>query len=407
MAKIAYLECSKCGDHLSGEQPQTICPKDGGSLYVRFDLAAIKSKFTPDALCGRPATMWRYREVLPGDDPVTLGEGFTPMLPSRENSNVYIKDEGLNPTGSFKARGLCAAVTMARQYGLKKLAVPSAGNAASALAAYCAAAGIEAHIFMPKDVPLANLVECKSYGAHVTLVDGLISDCARMVSERKQAEGWFDVSTTKEPFRVEGKKTMGYEVAEQLNWELPDAIFYPTGGGVGMIGMWKAFDEMEQLGWIGKKRPKMISVQAAGCAPIVKAWSADKMTAEVWQNAHTAAAGLRVPKPYADYIVLDILKQSGGAAVAVSDEEIFCSVKEWASKEGVFTSPEGAACLSAYKMLVKDGVLKASDKAVLFNTGSGLKYIDVIAGALKINAQPAGHMATPQPRSIGGIIQPN
>lgn len=407
MAQIAYLECSKCGDYLSGEQPQTICPKDGGSLYVRFDLAAIKSKFTPDALRGRPATMWRYREVLPGESPVTLGEGFTPMLPSREFSNVYIKDEGLNPTGSFKARGLCAAVTMARQYGLKKLAVPSAGNAASALAAYCAAAGIEAHIFMPKDVPLANLVECKSYGAHVTLVDGLISDCARMVGERKQSEGWFDVSTTKEPFRVEGKKTMGYEVAEQLNWELPDAIFYPTGGGVGLIGMWKAFDEMEQLGWIRKKRPKMISVQAAGCAPVVKAWNEHRATAEVWQNAHTSAAGLRVPKPYADYIVLDILKQSGGAAVSVSDEEIFHSVKRWASQEGVFASPEGAACLSAYKILVNQGVLKSSDKVVLFNTGSGLKYIDVIAGALNISAQPTNEMATPQVRSIGGIIQPN
>ena len=240
MAQIAYLECSKCGEHLSGAQPQTICPKDGGSLYVRFDLSPLKGKFTPDSLSGRPATMWRYHEVLPGDKPVTLGEGFTPMLPSRDNPNVFIKDEGLNPTGSFKARGLCAAVTMAKQYGLKKLAVPSAGNAASALAAYSAAAGIEAHIFMPKDVPLANFVECKAYGAHVTLVDGLISDCAKMVNERKQAEGWFDISTLKEPFRVEGKKTMGYEVAEQLNWELPDAIFYPTGGGVGMIGMWKA-----------------------------------------------------------------------------------------------------------------------------------------------------------------------
>jgi threonine synthase len=407
MAKLAYLECSKCGDHLSGEQPQTVCPKDGGSLYVRFNLAALKGKFTPDSLRGRPATMWRYHEVLPGDAPVTLGEGFTPMLPSREDKNVYIKDEGLNPTGSFKARGLCAAVTMARQYGLKKLAVPSAGNAASALAAYCAAAGIEAHIFMPKDVPLANLVECESYGAHVTLVDGLISDCARIVNERKQAEGWFDVSTTKEPFRVEGKKTMGYEVAEQLNWELPDAIFYPTGGGVGLIGMWKAFDEMEKLGWIGPKRPKMISVQAAGCAPITKAWHEHKPTAEPWQNAHTAAAGLRVPKPYADYIVLDILKKSSGTAVSIPDAEIFRAVKEWASKEGVFASPEGAACLAAYKLLVKEGFLKRSDTVVLFNTGSGLKYIDVIADALRIGiGQQASEMATPQARSIGGIIQP-
>ena len=416
MAKIAYLECSKCGDHLSGEQPQTICPKDGGSLYVRYDLAALKGKFTPESLRGRPATMWRYHDVLPGDEPVTLGEGFTPLLRSRHSANVYIKDEGLNPTGSFKARGLCAAVTMARQYGLKKLAVPSAGNAASALAAYSAAAGIEANIFMPQDVPLSNLVECKAYGAKVTLVDGLISDCARMVNERKQAEGWFDISTLKEPFRVEGKKTMGYEVAEQLNWELPDAIFYPTGGGVGLIGMWKAFDEMEQLGWFdqkrpgksaGKKRPKMISVQAAGCAPVTKAWNEHKPVAEMWQNAHTLAAGLRVPKPYADYIILDILKQSGGTAISVSDEQIFLAVKEWASQEGIFASPEGAACLPAYQTLLKQGFLKPADKVVLFNTGSGLKYIDVTAEALKISAtQPKSHMAAPAIRNIGGIIQP-
>jgi threonine synthase len=390
MAKIAYLECSKCGEQISAAQPQTLCPKDGGSLYVRFDLAALKGKFTPDSLLGRPATMWRYHEVLPGDVPVTLGEGFTPMLPSRGNPNVYIKDEGLNPTGSFKARGLCAAVTMAKQYGLKKLAVPSAGNAASALAAYCAAAGIEAHIFMPKDVPLANLVECKAYGAHVTLVDGLISDCAKMVNERKQAEGWFDISTLKEPFRVEGKKTMGYEVAEQLNWELPDAIFYPTGGGVGLIGMWKAFDEMEQLGWLkktaGYKRPKMIAVQSSGCAPVVKAWNEHKPVAEMWQNAQTSAAGLRVPKPYADYIILDILKQSGGTAIAVSDQQIFQAVEEWASHEGIFASPEGAASLAAYKILLEQRFLKPTEKVVLFNTGSGLKYIDVIAQALKIQA---------------------
>ncbi|HEY6305945.1 MAG TPA: threonine synthase [Candidatus Angelobacter sp.] len=414
MAQISHLECSKCGQRLSAAEPQTVCPKDGGSLYVRYDLAALKGKFTPNSLRGRPATMWRYREVLPGNEPVTLGEGFTPMLPSRESPNVYIKDEGLNPTGSFKARGLCAAVTMAKQYGLKKLAVPSAGNAASALAAYCAAAAIEAHIFMPKDVPTANLVECKAYGAKVTLVDGLISDCARMVNERKQAEGWFDVSTLKEPFRVEGKKTMGYEVAEQLDWELPDAIFYPTGGGVGLIGMWKAFDEMEQLGWFdpkktGKKRPrpKMISVQAAGCAPVAKAWDEHKPVAEMWQNAQTLAAGLRVPKPYADYIILDILKQSGGTAIAVSDQQIFEAVEEWASREGVFAAPEGAASLAAYKVLLAQGFLKATDKVVLFNTGSGLKYIDVIAEALKIRAaEPKAEAAVPGGRNIGGIIQP-
>jgi threonine synthase len=403
MAKISYLECTKCGEHINPEQPQTVCPKDGGSLYARFDLQSLKGKFTRESLKGRPANMWRYCEVLPGDHPITLGEGFTPMLPSRENPNVYIKDEGLNPTGSFKARGLCAAVTMARYYGLKKLAIPSAGNAASALSAYCAAAGIEAHIFMPKDVPKANYVECKSYGAKVTLVDGLISDCAKMVQERKQAEGWFDISTLKEPFRVEGKKTMGYEVAEQLNWEMPDAIFYPTGGGVGLIGMWKAFDEMEQLGWIGKKRPRMVSVQAAGCAPVVKAWQEHKSTAEVWQNAETLAAGLRVPKPYADYLVLDIIKESNGAAVAVPDEQIFEAVQEWASKEGVFAAPEGAACLAAYRTLVEQEVLKPSEKVVLFNTGSGLKYIDVIANAM----EPVQTRAPlPASRNVGGIIQP-
>ena len=347
--------------------------------------------------------MWRYREVLPGDDPVTLGEGLTPLLASRENANVYIKDEGLNPTGSFKARGLCAAVTMARQYGLKKLAVPSAGNAASALAAYCAAAGIEAHIFMPKDVPRANYVECKAYGAKVTLVDGLISDCARLVNERKQAEGWFDVSTLKEPFRVEGKKTMGYEVAEQLEWKLPDAIFYPTGGGVGLIGMWKAFAEMEQLGWIGRERPKMISVQASGCAPVVKAWEEHKPVAEVWPDAETLAAGLRVPKPYADYIILDILKASGGTAIAVSDDQIFAAVQEWASTEGVFAAPEGAAVLAAYKTLLARKFLKPADKVVLFNTGSGLKYIDVIGKALE---PEQSHSGRPASRNIGGIIQP-
>jgi len=295
-------------------------------LYVRYDLASLKGKLRPENLSGRVASMWRYAEVLPDAKPVTLGEGFTPMLASREHANVFIKDEGLNPTGSFKARGLSAAVTMARHYGLKKLAIPSAGNAGGALAAYAAAAGIEAHIFMPKDVPMANRMECDYYGAHVTLVDGLIGDCARMVAELKEKEGWvkelwFDVSTLKEPFRVEGKKTMGYEVAEQLDWKLPQGIIYPTGGGVGMIGMWKAFDEMEELGWIGRECPKMITVQAAGCAPIVKAWEAGKSASEMWAGAATFASGLRVPKAYGDYLILEILKKSRGTAVAATDEE--------------------------------------------------------------------------------------
>jgi threonine synthase len=402
MAKITYLECTKCGERVSAAEPQTVCPKCAGSLYVRYDIAALKGKFTRESLAAGPKTMWRYAAVLPDVEPVTLGEGFTPMLPSRKIPNVFIKDEGLNPTGAFKARGLCAAVTMAKHYGLKKLAVPSAGNAASALAAYCAAAGIEAHIFMPKDVPMANRVECESYGAHVTLVDGLISDCARMVGERKQQEGWYDVSTLKEPFRVEGKKTMGYEVAEQLDWKLPDAIIYPTGGGVGMIGMWKAFDEMETLGWIGKERPKMIAVQAAGCAPIPKAWDEGQSTSEPWKNAHTAAAGLRVPKAYADYIILDILKQSRGTAVAVSDDEIMDAVREWARDEGVFAAPEGAASLAAYHHLIQTGFFKPRDRVVLFNTGSGLKYIDVISEALGIKAT----VEVPKSRQMGGIIQP-
>jgi threonine synthase len=399
VARIAYLECTKCGAHVSADRPQTICPQDGGVLYVRYDLAALKRNFSVVSLAGRTPTMWRYAEVLPDTAPVSLGEGFTPMLPSREFPNVYIKDEGLNPTGSFKARGLSAAVTMAKAYGLKKLAIPSAGNAASALAAYASAAGLEAHIFMPKDVPLANRVECESYGACVTLVDGLISDCARMVGERKEKEGWFDVSTLKEPFRVEGKKTMGYEVAEQLTWRVPRGIIYPTGGGVGLIGMWKAFDEMEKLGWIGHERPRMVAVQSSGCAPISKAWDEGKPSADFWPDAATLAAGLRVPRAYGDYLILDILKRSGGIALAVTDEEIMDALRHWARVEGVFAAPEGAAALAAYRKLRARGFFGADDTVVLFNTGSGLKYLDVIEGQKKRKEPPAS-------RRIGGIIGP-
>jgi len=414
--QIAYLECTRCGEHLSADLPQNICPKDGGVLFVRYDLASLKGKLRPENLSGRVASMWRYAEVLPelpaGEKPVTLGEGFTPMLPSREYPNVYVKDEGLNPTGSFKARGMSAAVTMAKHYGLRNLAAPSAGNAGGALAAYAAAADIEAHIFMPKDVPLANRMECDYYGANVTLVDGLISDCARMVAERidkegwtKNEDGWFDVSTLKEPFRVEGKKTMGYEVAEQLGWKLPHGIIYPTGGGVGMIGMWKAFDEMEELGWIGSDRPKMITVQAAGCAPIVKAWEAGKSTSEMWSGAATFAAGLRVPKAYGDYLILDILKKSQGTAIAATDEEILAATGYWASIEGVFAAPEGAASLVAYQKLRASGFFRAEDTVVLFNTGSAYKYLDVIeAQEKKVRREPA--VAQEIARHIGGIIGP-
>ena len=398
MSRTTYLECTKCGAHIDADHPQTVCPNDGGVLYVRYSLKNIKKDFNRGSLASLPATMWRYAKVLPDAPPVSLGEGFTPMLPSREFSNVFIKEEGLNPTGSFKARGMSVAVTMAKAYRLKRLAAPSAGNAASALAAYAAAAGIEAHIFMPRDVPLANRVECESYGARVTLVDGLISDCARMVAERKEKEGWFDVSTLKEPFRLEGKKTMGYEVAEQFDWKVPQGIIYPTGGGVGLIGMWKAFEEMETLGWIGSERPKMVVVQSSGCAPIVKAWNEGGLTSDFWPDATTLAAGLRVPKAYGDYLILDILKQSGGIAVAATDAEIMEAFHHWARVEGIFAAPEGAASLAAYRKLRARGFFSSEDKVVLFNTGSGLKYLDVIENEKK--------RGTPAARQIGGIIGP-
>jgi len=410
---LTHLECTRCGEHYPADRPNSICTKDGGVLYARYDLASIKKNFSSARLALRAPTMWRYDAVLPAADPVTLGEGFTPMLASREFPNVYIKDEGLNPTGSFKARGLAAAVTMARHFGLKKLVIPSAGNAAGALAAYAAAAALEAHIFMPTDVPMANRIECDYYGAHVTLVDGLISDCARKVAEMKKEafwdkEGWFDVSTTKEPYRVEGKKTMGYEVAEQLGWRLPQAIIYPTGGGVGLLGMWKAFEEMEALGWIGSERPKMICAQSAGCAPVVKAWSERKQAVEMWPNAETLASGLRVPKPYGDYLILDILKKSHGAAVSATDEEIVEATRYWAKAEGIFAAPEGAACRVAYQKLRANGFLGAADTVVLFNTGSGLKYLDVLDPAVMRAPSPqkAVEATKPATRHIGGIIGP-
>jgi threonine synthase len=338
--------------------------------------------------------MWRYRAVLPEVLPVTLGEGWTPMLRSKRYPNVYLKEEGANPTGTFKARGLALAVTMARHYGIKKLAVPSAGNAAGALAAYAAAADIEAHIFMPRDVPFANYVEAVAYGAHVTLVDGLISDCARIVNERKLEEGWFDVSTLKEPFRVEGKKTMGYELVEQLGWEYPDAVFYPTGGGVGLIGMWKAFAEMEELGWVKPgKRPRMIAVQAAGCAPVARAFDAGAASSQMWQNAATFASGLRVPKPYGDAIILDILRASNGIALTQTEDQILASILDWSRAEGIFLSPEGAAVTAAYDQLLAEGYLKPSDRVVMFNTGAGLKYTDVTAEAMQLK-RPAAEIQT-------------
>jgi threonine synthase len=371
----------------------------------RQDVAA-KAAASPVSL-----GMWRYSSVLPDVAPVTLGEGWTPMLHSKRYPGLYIKEEGANPTGTFKARGLGLAVTMAKHYGLQHLAVPSAGNAAGALAAYAAAAGIAAHIFMPQDVPFANYVEGVVYGADVNLIDGLISDCARIVGERikqqKEAntpanEVWFDISTLKEPYRVEGKKTMGYELVEQLGWTYPDAVFYPTGGGVGLIGMWKAFEEMEQLGWVTGKRPKMYALQAAGCEPIVKAFEEQKPASEFFQNADTFAAGLRVPKPYGDYIILDILAQSGGKAIASDDATILESILDYGRNEGIFLSPEGAAATAAYDQLLKAGELKPTDKVVLFNTGAGLKYTDMTAEAMHLRRP--GTLPTSLP--VGGIITP-
>ncbi len=402
MPAIAYLECSRCHAHISADTPQTLCPvcptQPAGSLYVRYDFSALVGSLPGGAIelgsAAHPSPgMWRYRAVLPDVEPVTLGEGWTPILRSKRYPGVCLKEEGANPTGTFKARGLALAVTMAKHYGLRKLAVPSAGNAAGALAAYAAAAGIEAHIFMPRDVPFANYVEAVAYGAKVTLVDGLISDCGRIVAERKGAEGWFDVSTLKEPFRVEGKKTMGYELVEQLGWEYPDAVFYPTGGGVGLIGMWKAFGELEELGWVRPgKRPKMIAVQAAGCAPVTRAFEASESASRMWENAATFASGLRVPKPYGDAIMLEILRESEGTALSVDDAAILNSILDWARNEGIFLSPEGAAATAAYDRLIAEGFLKQSDRVVIFNTGAGLKYTDVTAEAMKL-ARPQTDLA--------------
>ncbi len=408
MPQISSLQCSKCRRHTPADKPETVCPYCAGILYVRYDMDALRRDARkPDngAYSQLDDSMWRYRDVLPAAEPVTLGEGWTPLLESRRFPGVWLKEEATNPTGTFKARGMSMAVTMARHYGLKKLAVPSAGNAGGALAAYAAAAGIEAHIFMPRDVPFANYLECVAYGAHTTLVDGLISDCARIVAERRKGEGWFDVSTVKEPYRVEGKKTMGYELVEQCGWEYPDAVFYPTGGGVGFIGMWKAFEEMEQLGWVSGKRPKMIAVQSSGCAPVSRAFRQGEAASTFWEGAVTFASGLRVPKPYGDSIVLDIARSSGGTVMDLSDEEILRSLLDWARHEGLLLSPEGAAATAAYDRLLSSGFLSKADRVVLFNTGAGLKYTDLTAEQMGLNRPDAGEKL-PGRMPVGGIITP-
>lgn len=407
MTTLTHLECSLCGARHEAGRAWNLCAC-GGPLLVRYDLESARRNWSREWLASSPSSMWRYAPVLPVGNPsslVTLGEGWTPMVRARRYEaslgaeSVWIKDEGLNPTASFKARGLSCCISMCRDLGVRRVAIGSAGNAASSAAAYAAAAGIEARIFMPRDVPQANYLECLAYGASVTLVDGLISDCGRIVAEGAARGDWFEINTLKEPYRVEGKKTMGYEVAEQLQWRLPDAIFYPTGGGVGLIGMWKAFDEMQALGWIGPERPKMIVVQAAGCAPVVKAFEEGKERAEFWQNAQTISSGLRVPKPLGDFLILQAVRASGGTCVAVEDREALRAASRVAALEGIYACPEGAACFAALERLLETGFLRRSDRIVIFNTGSGLKYPEAWS---TLFPHPAGG----EEDKLGGLITP-
>ncbi|MFN0170887.1 MAG: threonine synthase [Bryobacteraceae bacterium] len=407
MPFVTHLECSLCGKLFEHGRIWNLC-ECGGPLLVRYDLPRASEEWSRQDVAAGPNSLWRYRQILPVTDPqniVSLGEGMTPLLPlprlasELKASDLWMKDEGLNPTGSFKARGQTTAISMCRELGIRKVAIPSAGNAASAMAAYAAAAGIEAHIFMPRDVPQANFIECKAFGARVTLVDGLISDCARMVAAGQATEGWFDVSTLKEPYRIEGKKTMGYELCEQFGWTLPDAIFYPTGGGVGIIGMWKAFAEMEALGWIGPKRPKMIAVQVTGCQPVVRAFEAGTARSEFWQNAFTVASGLRVPKPLGDFLILDALRSSGGTAIAVSDQEVLDAGIRLAATEGQFIAPEGAACVAALEKLLASGFLKPEERLVIYNTGAGLKYLEAYSTRFP-------RLAASEQDKLGGLVTP-
>jgi threonine synthase len=383
------LQCSvPCSDtRYDAHVEQHLCPACGMPLLARYDLDAAKA-WKKESLAGREATMWRYRELMPlfdGEQPLTLGEGWTPLVHAKRLgsdlglSRLFVKDESLNPTNSFKARGLAAAVTKAFHLGAKTLSVPSAGNAANAMAAYAAAAGLAAKVFMPKDVKVPFIRECELYGADVTLVDGLITDAGRIAAEKGKPLGWYDVSTLKEPYRIEGKKTMAYEVGEQLDWQFPDWIIYPTGGGTGMVGMWKAFEEMEAIGWKARgRRPKMVSVQAEGCAPIVKAFNEGQERSELFPNAHTVADGLRVPKAIGDFLVLRAVRESGGTALAVSDADMVRDMRELGAKEGISAAPEGGASLTALKHLLDRGMVASSDTVVLFNTGGALKYLDVI-----------------------------
>ncbi|MGD2200093.1 MAG: threonine synthase [Candidatus Bathyarchaeota archaeon] len=386
MSYFTHLECSKCGKKHDHTEVQTVCKECGKPLFARYDMEAVKEVVGPEDFVGGEASMWRYWDLLPVKDPVnkvSLGEGWTPLTHVTRLGetiglpDLYVKDEGIISTGTFKARGLAMAVSKAKELGIRRLALPSAGNAAGAMTAYGARAGMESYVFMPVDAPDVNKVECQVVGAKVVLVEGLITDAGKMVADGIPEMDWFPLSTLKEPYRVEGKKTMGLEVAEQFDWELPDVIIYPTGGGTGIIGMWKVFDELEELGWIGSERPRMVSVQASGCAPIPKAFDEGKEESEFWEGAETLAAGLRVPHALGDFLVLRAVRESGGSAVAVPDDKIMDDVGLIAREEGLFACPEGAATLSGLKRLLADGQVDRDERVVLFNTGSGLKYTDL------------------------------
>lgn len=385
---FSHLICSKCKKEFDPRNLQTFCFDCTKPLLAIYDLDRAKSELTREIFAGRAPDMWRYQELLPlsnAENIISFGEGFTPLVPVKKLgrkvglTDIWVKDEGQLPTASFKARGLAMAISKAHELGVKRVAIPTAGNAGGALASYAARAGMECYIFMPKDVSAINRLESEITGADVTLVDGLISDCGKIVAERKEEMGWFDISTLKEPYRLEGKKTMGLELAEQFNWQLPDVIFYPTGGGTGLIGMWKAFDELKRLGWISAKMPRMVSVQASGCDPITRAFEQKSMESRFFENAQTMAAGMRVPKAFGDTLILEALYESGGCAVSVSDEEIFDSLSEMARQEGLVVCPEGAATWAALKRLIESKAVEPGDKVVLFNTGSGLKYPDALS----------------------------
>jgi threonine synthase len=390
---VLELECSACGKKYDASIEQHLCTC-GKPLLARYDLRRAAATLTLESLKTRPCSLWRYAEVLPNDPPVSLGEGMTALVHAKRLGasmrcgqggieHLFIKDEGLNPTGSFKARGMTAAVSRAKQLGAKALAAPTAGNAGGALAAYAAAAGLPAVIVMPADTPVANVMECQAFGAKVVKLNGLISDCGKYVAEHKDREGWYDVSTLKEPYRVEGKKTMGYELWEQFAGKLPDVILYPTGGGVGLIGMCKAFDEMQEMGWIGAERPRMVAVQAEGCAPIVRAWEAHQNSAQFFPNAATVASGLRVPGPLGDLMILRMLRQTKGTALTVTDDEMLHAGRELASLEGIFAAPEGAATVIATRKLAAAGWIQPEESVVLFNTGTGYKYAEAWQRALQ------------------------